>query len=89
MTAPAIDKEMAQQARFAEAQRFAKEGLFRCRAGCNRVLPDDMGVQINHHGTVALAVCFDCLNRVDVVLSRGATGLDVKLRERGIIIVQT
>ena len=87
MTNPKIDQELAQRERFAEAQRLAQQRLFRCRAACNRVLPAETGVQVNHDGTVALGICFECLNQFDVILSRGATGLEVKLRERGIIIL--
>jgi hypothetical protein len=84
-----IDAVVSQQSRFGEAQRLAEKGLFRCRGGCDRTLTSDAGVSVNHQGAVALAICFDCLGKSDVVICRGATGVEVKLRPRGVILVST
>jgi hypothetical protein len=84
-----VEAALRQQERFGEAQRLAKLKKFRCRGPCDQIMDEEHGVSVVHQGSVALAVCFTCLNRYDVILSRGPRGIDVKLKERGLIVVQT
>ena len=87
MPEPLKNADLIPEPSFGEAQRLAKTDQFRCRGPCGRVLTSAAGVSVNHQGTVALALCFDCLGKFDVILSRGATGVEVKLRKRGVILV--
>jgi len=87
MSDAALDKAAMFQAQFSEAQRLGQDGKFRCRAGCNQIFENQYGIQICHDKAVAMTICFPCLNRYEVILSRGPTGVDIKLRERSIVIV--
>jgi hypothetical protein len=74
--------------RFTEAQRLAEQQLGRCHGKCKRVLPFDDLVTTVFRGTVAIALCPDCFDYVDLVTTMTPEGLSLKIiRKQSIAVV--
>ena len=73
---------------FLHAQRLAAVGKYQCRGPCGQVGDLKDGVGIHYGGALAFAICTNCFLKVDVVLSRGGKGIEIKLAERRLVVVR-
>lgn len=86
MTSNELDPAALQ--RFTEAQRLAEQNLGKCHGKCKRILPFDDLVTTVFRGTVAMAICPDCFDYVDLISTMTPEGLSLKLiRKQSIAVV--
>lgn len=73
--------------RFTEAQRLAEQNLGRCHGACKRVLSIEDLVTTVFRGTIAMSVCPDCFNFVDLITTMTPEGLSLKLIKKQAIVI--
>ena len=65
--------------RFLEAQKLAQEDLGRCQGRCHQVMPIYELITLQFRNTVAMAMCVNCFDTTDLLLSMLPEGLNIKL----------
>lgn len=80
---PASDE---QQRLFLEAQRLAAIGQTVCRK-CLRQGALEGAISMHYGGAIAMALCVDCLGKVDVVIASNANGIHIEFRPKGNIVL--